>query len=117
LQETLKANPYVYAANDQLNVVDPSGACNGRRGNTGSVLYLDSCQVNFLIIAGGVAGAIVAFIPAVGAFLGVLVELSVAYIAYLEFYAGTDQGIQVNYHISNAPYNAPSIYIDGVGPQ
>jgi RHS repeat-associated protein len=48
LQETLKANPYVYAANDSVNEIDPSGLCAGINKSGSDYIAINECDTQFL---------------------------------------------------------------------
>ena len=81
LQETLKANPYVYAANDAVNAVDPSGA----QDCLGALLTNAAATVGGIttVSVGGAALAnLVAAVPFVGPFLGLGVVAIAGYIDY-----------------------------------
>ena len=68
MQETLKANPYVYAANDAVNATDPSG-----KSSWGSAFL--SCLGSVPIIAMGVVGSIPSVLGGIAAYLPQLMAL------------------------------------------
>ncbi|GCE23591.1 RHS repeat domain-containing protein [Dictyobacter kobayashii] len=74
LQETLKANPYVYADNDPVNEIDPNGQAACHLSDIKEHDYLGGWVRNFSLGAG--CTQLITDLPVVGAFLKPETDLS-----------------------------------------